>query len=365
MSMHLTQSSPELEPDTTTPTTSATNAVVQHPAQEKFNDHEQEFLAKYLNQYLAVEASNMKKGAKKHWVKENIYYKYIKEFESDSPTGPDLLSLFKPVKKPCTTNAMELFAQSHWEELHVTTSTRVQQNRSTTYTPGGNLLVYHDVKQQAFEGQSDTEKAHWETLAQEHNVKITVPPTVDYFYDHQSKLADNASTALLGLIGNEWNQHGDVVFFLQGMYCNKNNMVKTFQQVKNTLVVSTAASNDSPKEDMHSTSAMNVPALAHRPNGKVSGNSGSFPNHDNTESGGSSHMDTIQDSTKGCTKCVIEDNNASDAVLHKRKLNPCDKEPADEAPTRLEQPKRKRNKLTPRVKELANEATTRPERPKQ
>jgi len=46
---------------------------------------------------------------------------------------------------------------------------------------------------------------------------------------------------------------------------------------------------------------------------KVSGNSGSFPNHDNAESGGSSHMHTIQDSIKSM-KCIIENNNASDAV---------------------------------------------------
>lgn len=95
MSTHYTQSSPELEPDAPTPTTSATNTFVQCPAQEKFNDHEQEFLAKYLDQYLAVEPSNMKKGAKKHWVKNNMYHKYIEEFKSDSPTGPNLSSLLK------------------------------------------------------------------------------------------------------------------------------------------------------------------------------------------------------------------------------------------------------------------------------
>jgi hypothetical protein len=77
---------------------------------------------------------------------------------------------------------MELFTQSHGDELHVATSSRVQQDRSTTSTPGGNLLVYHNVKQQAFKSQSDAEKAHWETLAQEHNAKITEQPTADYFY---------------------------------------------------------------------------------------------------------------------------------------------------------------------------------------
>ena len=47
---------------------------------------------------------------------------------------------------------------------------------------------------------------------------------------------------------------------------------------------------------------------------EVSGNFGSFPNHDNAESGGSCHMHTIQDSIKRSMKCIIENNNASDAV---------------------------------------------------
>jgi ribosomal protein S20 len=66
---------------------------------------------------------------------------------------------------------------------------------------------------------------------------------------------------------------------------------------------------------MHDTSATNVPALAHRPNGKMSGNSGSFPDHDNAEYSGSSHVDIIKDAA---TKGVTEDNNASDAVSRKR-----------------------------------------------
>jgi hypothetical protein len=77
---------------------------------------------------------------------------------------------------------MELFTQSHQDELCVATSSRVQQDRSTKSMPGGNLLVYHNIKQQAFKTQSDAEKAHWETLAQECNAKITEKPTADYFY---------------------------------------------------------------------------------------------------------------------------------------------------------------------------------------
>ena len=42
-----------------------------------------------------MEPSNKKKGAKKVWVKENVYHKYITEFRADGPEGPNLPSLLK------------------------------------------------------------------------------------------------------------------------------------------------------------------------------------------------------------------------------------------------------------------------------
>ena len=48
---------------------------------------------------------------------------------------------------------------------------------------------------------------------------------------HQNEVSDNATTALWRLIGNDWGQHGDVVFFLQGAYRDENNAVVTFQLV--------------------------------------------------------------------------------------------------------------------------------------
>ena len=48
-------------------------------------------------------------------------------------------------------------------------------------------------------------------------------------HKQQSKISNNAGAALLGLRGNNWGQHGDVVFFLQGTYHDKENVVKTFK----------------------------------------------------------------------------------------------------------------------------------------
>ena len=79
-------SPPELEPVAT---------IAKHPNKGKFDEGKVDFLQKYLNEYLAAESSNKKKGAKKAWIKENVYYKYITEFEVDGPEGPNLASLLK------------------------------------------------------------------------------------------------------------------------------------------------------------------------------------------------------------------------------------------------------------------------------
>ena len=47
----------------------------------------------------------------------------------------------------------------------------------------------------------------------------------------QKNIHNNASAALLALIGDEWGQHGNIVFFLQGAYQNKDGNVQTFQYV--------------------------------------------------------------------------------------------------------------------------------------
>jgi hypothetical protein len=65
------------------------------PAQQTFTEAEQKFLQNFLNDYLAAESSNTKKGDKKCWVKEHVYYKCVTEFKSDGPSRPNLSSLYE------------------------------------------------------------------------------------------------------------------------------------------------------------------------------------------------------------------------------------------------------------------------------
>ena len=85
MPLFTVDSDVETEPATT----------MERPAQQAFNNAEQDFLKKFIDEYMNAESSNTKKGTKKKWVKEHVYYKYIAEFKSDEPGGPNLSSLFE------------------------------------------------------------------------------------------------------------------------------------------------------------------------------------------------------------------------------------------------------------------------------
>ena len=95
-----TRSTPELEAATAVTKLSPheqepVTTISKRPNKGKFNEDEADFLQKFLDEYLAAESSNKKKGAKKAWIKANVYYKYIKEFQADGPQGPNLSSLLK------------------------------------------------------------------------------------------------------------------------------------------------------------------------------------------------------------------------------------------------------------------------------
>lgn len=63
--------------------------------QGKFDKDERDFLEPYLPVYWDLFGGGSKKGDKKEWVEENIYPKFVKRFNSEGPTGPDLDSLQK------------------------------------------------------------------------------------------------------------------------------------------------------------------------------------------------------------------------------------------------------------------------------
>ena len=204
---------------TTAQATAAGTTSSARPTQGTFTNDEQDFLRKYLDEYLAIEAD--KKGDKKRWVKTHVYGKFITEFKSDRPEGPNLSSLLdvrflhhntstiiyfhvqkitrwysnrattrgvqskpiiaaQPSKKPRATNAEGLFAKSHQEELRAATSSKLEEDGSTA--PGTNLVVYRDVKKEAYSDLSPEEKAKWQDLVKEHNDRIQQRPTAEYIF---------------------------------------------------------------------------------------------------------------------------------------------------------------------------------------
>lgn len=189
------------------------------PEQEKFNDAETEYLEGFLDRYLAVNA--VKKGDKKNWVKKNIYPNYIKYFNSEGPERPNLSLLlkvhdlchqmlllyysftdFKTQRKWRAGTAIERANRRLPNQLLVSQPLTLRRGlvppmprhssqrvmRLSCVKPPSpsrkpkvdNLVIYHDIKKNAYANLSAAEKEKWEALADEHNKTIKLPPSADH-----------------------------------------------------------------------------------------------------------------------------------------------------------------------------------------
>jgi|SRR5882762_9095303 len=81
-------------------------------------------------------------------------------------TKPSLV-VTQPIKKPRATNATDLFAKSHQDELRAAATSKMDEEG--TVIRGVNLVLYHDAKRDAYAALPGAEKAKWEALAKEHN----------------------------------------------------------------------------------------------------------------------------------------------------------------------------------------------------
>ena len=75
----------------------SSNQLVGRREQGEFSKEEKKFLNAFLPVYLGIfyspSGDRPKKGDKKDWVLENVYPKFLTEFKSDGPDGPNLNSL--------------------------------------------------------------------------------------------------------------------------------------------------------------------------------------------------------------------------------------------------------------------------------
>lgn len=81
-------------------------------------------------------------------------------------TKPSLV-VAQPIKKPCTTNAVDLFAKSYQDELHAVATSKMDEEGTVIH--GTNLVLYHDTKRDAYCALPGAKKETWKALAKEHN----------------------------------------------------------------------------------------------------------------------------------------------------------------------------------------------------
>jgi hypothetical protein len=88
----------------------------------------------------------------------------------------------KPAKKPRATNAEDLFAAEHRENINAALKLRLEQE--DIGTKGGNLILHRVVKQEMFAGLSEADQLKYKAAAEEYNRKIQQPPPLEHIFEY-------------------------------------------------------------------------------------------------------------------------------------------------------------------------------------
>jgi hypothetical protein len=88
----------------------------------------------------------------------------------------------KPAKKPRATNAEDLYAAEHRDDINSALKSRLEQEGLDP--KGGNLILYRVVKQTMFANLPEAEKLKYKVAAEEHNKKIQQPPPPEHISEY-------------------------------------------------------------------------------------------------------------------------------------------------------------------------------------
>jgi hypothetical protein len=111
---------------------------------------------------------------------------YSNKANQQKAARPVAVSTPITVKKPRATSAEALFAKSCEAELRAATKSRLETEEDDSL--GHNLIVYREVKKNAYSDLSAAEKEKWEALAKEHNERIRSPPSAEYIYEYATSV---------------------------------------------------------------------------------------------------------------------------------------------------------------------------------
>ncbi|RXW12070.1 hypothetical protein EST38_g13782 [Candolleomyces aberdarensis] len=225
--------------------------IISKVHQDWLRTHLDTFLA-YCNTQNAKGAGVRKvggvKGEKKAWVLANVWPGFVKEYKLDGKAGAPLEPLRKKIvkwyanhckpkniptksqavtsaNKPRAATAIELFGKDNVETINkCVKEIRKMTGRTTQQV---NLEAYREVRDSMFSQLGEAELLEFKEKAAAENEKQKRKPDPQHIYDNQLHLSNNTMAVLRKLGGDDWGQHGSVVFFVQAAYRDQKNRWKT------------------------------------------------------------------------------------------------------------------------------------------
>lgn len=121
-----------------------------------------------------------------------------------------------------------------------------EQRTAEGLTPKeSNLPLFHKIKKLKFNAIDEATQAEYEARADAHNLKLIAPPSPDHIYTfvhssslcctslcssrNQETVVDDVMTIMGGLCGWGWKQYGDIAFFVEAAYRDKDGKLQMFK----------------------------------------------------------------------------------------------------------------------------------------
>ncbi|KAG6836337.1 hypothetical protein H0H93_009033 [Arthromyces matolae] len=230
------------------------------PKSFEFSKKQKEFIKNFLPQYTAMIQSLTGsgvdrgtrltkgcKGDKKDWILDNVAPAYIKEFGVEDKYGEvvkqglkkamkllqnqarkatnDVIRISKPKSKPRAKSAVEFFAE---ENKPAVTQNAGSERQAKGLTTQSNLALYRKHASDMFENLDSAEKDRYRNMAEAEKERLRSPPDAAYIFERQANAMNTTSAVLRNLCGGGWDGLGDIMFFVKGVYRDKDGHFHSF-----------------------------------------------------------------------------------------------------------------------------------------
>ncbi|KAJ7230078.1 hypothetical protein GGX14DRAFT_384036 [Mycena pura] len=165
-----------------------------------------------------------------HW--KNKFWLLIKNHydTTDGSNARPKPDVSRVVDKPRATNAIYEFRRVHAAEITGEKNAKLAEAKAagSQVSRKDELAVYNTVLHKMFGGCDEAERAEMKEKARLENERIRAGPTPEDIAKNQETVHLAVTRQLKSVMGNHWNGHGDMAFFIRAGFTNSDGKTVTF-----------------------------------------------------------------------------------------------------------------------------------------